>query len=126
MGYEVTLYIGTVRDIPSLREDNAVYFQDVAMVELCNPGYDSETYKLSNNNDVGGTKIYMYGLDGNTQFTEDWYGKKLTAFEPEIVLKALEKDKRTKYRRFIMAYELLRKTIQLFPDENLKVVLFGN
>lgn len=122
MGYEVTVYLGEVSD--SVTEGDAKFFNDVGMVELCKPGYDSEIYILSTSEYIG-EPIFMYGLDGNTRFVEDSYGKVLKAIEPELVLNALKSDKKTKYRRFIMAYKLLKTTIPLFGDE-LKVVLWGH
>jgi hypothetical protein len=124
MGYEVKLYVGRVS--PNMtRDEQRRWFNTWAMVDVCKPGYDSETYKLSANHDIG-QPIYIYGADGNTEIAEDCYGKQLKAFPLDDALAALETDNgSTRYRRFQIAVDLLRSVKANAGDESLSVFLYG-
>lgn len=122
MGYEIKLHIGTTFRFKNTKRS---WFQEVAMVDLCKPGYDSEIYQLSLFESA--EKIYLYASNGNTHIIKDMYDKSLTAVDATIVLDALKRDnKKNPYRRFEIAVALLEAMIQDMEwKENLKVVLFG-
>lgn len=124
MGYEVRMYVGRVSQNLT-RDEQRRWFNTWAMIDVCNPGYDSETYKLSADRDIG-DPIYIYGTDGNTEIVEDCYGKQLKAIPLDEVLAALEADNgSTRYRRFAIAVDLLRSLKQHAGDESLSAFLYG-
>lgn len=123
MGYEVKLYAGRVTT--QGRDGLGHWLQIWSMFDLCTPGYDSETYKLSADHSIG-VPIYFYGTDGNTEITSDCYDKRLKAIPLDDALKALETDSGSdSYRRFKIAVDVLR-SLKEHSGESLSVVLYGH
>lgn len=89
MGYELKMYVGRVAPVMA-RPTGVAWFQVLGMVELFKVG-DAFICQLPKD----GTPIYMYDLDGNTEYDEDKYGEKLIALDPHAVLEALRQDMAT-------------------------------
>lgn len=129
MGYELKVYVGKVCDVPS--PAGGMYFQVLGMVDLSKPGSDSNVALLARRDAIAdklselSTPIYMYDLDGNTEYVKDCYGEPLVAVGLDEVVTALEKDfKETGYPRFKVAADLLRSAKGVgYPA---KVVLYGH
>lgn len=124
MGYEVTMHIGIISHAVDDYEKGA-WLYPIAVLEMTKI-YDS---KLSNLAGVpgNGEKVYFYGTDGNTSITEDCYGKRLRAIDPQVVLKALTYDvKHGQHRRFTIAKALLESIIEEFQGAEIAIVLYGH
>jgi hypothetical protein len=137
MGYEVKLFVGRPTSVKHCMDEapeqqESAWFSVYVEIELFKPGYDSEICALSGKERSDeGTPIYMYGLDGNTQFVEDRYGKRLRTLPMPQVLTALEKDLENSkadypdgYWPFRAAADVLRSAIQYHPE--MQVVLYGH
>lgn len=135
MGYEVNLFVGEVSSIESLNEKGLKYFRPILTIDLCKTG-DSEIGVLSGINattkgaeEDGLEHVYLFGLDGSIKFTEDKYGKRLTAIPLDDVLEALDADANNDdYWRFKLALKTLtdlKKTAGAKRAKGFKVVLWG-
>ena len=135
MGYEVKVFVGEVSNTEGLEEKKAKYFSPILMVDLCKPG-DSEIGVLSGIDattkgaeEDGLEHVYLFGLDGSIEFTEDKYGKRLTAIPLDDVLEALDADAdNDDYWRFKLALKTLtdlKKTAGAKRAKGFKVVLWG-
>ncbi len=122
MGYEIKLHIGTIYKFDHTKRS---WFQEIAMVDLCKPGYQSKIFELSTL--VEKEKVYLYASNGNTHIIKDMYDKQLTAINAGVVLSTLKEDNQKEpYRRFEIAIALLETMLKDNEwKENLKVVLFG-
>jgi hypothetical protein len=125
MGYEVKMYVGDVSKYMKT-EKRAAYFRVVGMVELFKVG-DSAIGTLASRPEKDGTPIFMYDLDGNTEYAEDCYSEKLVALDPRKVLEVLRQD--------VASWPLiptLRVAVAMLEafleseDYNLGVVLYGH
>jgi hypothetical protein len=107
------------------------YFEDIAMVDLCKPGYSSHIHKLDQSielaqDDCKHDLVYFYADDRNTKVFVDVYDKTLRYCDADLALDALNADVETsEYRRFPIAQAMLKEAINKFGSENLTVVLFG-
>lgn len=140
MGYEVKVFVGEVNQrITDDEKHGCAYFSVVAMLDLCKPGHKSEIGALSERgqDDENIVKrlqgespfVYLYGLDGNTKFTEDCYGKKFSALPIDEVIEALEHDEaQEKYWRFAGCISMLKGLKRAWKKRGkaLKVVLYGH
>lgn len=86
MGYEMKIYVGEVAHVMA-KPNGTAWFRVLGMVELFKVG-DSFVRQLPKD----GTPIYMYDLDGDTEYSEDRYGDKLVALDAHKILEALRQD----------------------------------
>lgn len=122
MGYEAKMLVGEVSAPFSGDEARGSWFRVIAMLELCKVGSDLHLAGA-----VSNRPVFFYGIDGNTEVTEDDYGKRLTALEVQEVLRDLQNaNAKEPYRRFQMAIELLESITDKFPTDRLGVVLYGH
>lgn len=102
MGYESTIYIVRKTD---LKYGLKRYAEVVAMFELsC---YPSIANMMRNKKE---TDCFIYADDGNTEITEDRYGKALTEATPQDVIAVLEKAVASgeEYRRIFPLLSMLK------------------
>lgn len=122
MGYEVRIYVGELTK--QSHGDSGRWLQVWSMLDLCKPGYQSATYRLSIQ-DIG-EPVYIFASDGNTEITKDCYAKRLKAIPLDDVLRAIEEDcANDLYRRFKVAADLLRSIKQHGP-EGMSAFLYGH
>jgi len=127
MGYELILSVGKANKPfrKSNGEEEKKWFQVMATVDLCKPGYDSEVYKLTTITDKS-KEVYLYAPMGNgdTEVETDRYDSALHVISINDMLEALRKDsERDTYRRFKWAIAMLESMKD--DSEELECVLFG-
>lgn len=105
MGYETTIYVGS---LPLLRLDKdrpLAWLQVMGMID-CSVLHDG---LVSEEVVKNGLPAYFFGTDGDTQITEDKYGTKLVAVPIKHVIGGLKQLLSTnKYSRAQHAYDMLR------------------
>lgn len=102
-----------------------VYFQVMAMVDLCKCGYSSHISKINWKNTRDDIVWYWYTEDGNTQIKEDRYGDASEPVDINIVIEALKKDVQDDdYRRFKWALALLESMKD--DKEGIKILFYGH
>ena len=123
MGYESKLYVVQKRTM--VNEEGKTYAQVIAMFDM------GKYYSLSNVlRNKPETNCYFYADDGNTQITEDRYGKPLTESDIKTVIDILEKDiaKGENYRRILPLLSTLKafeKQIQEGLWDDIVVLHYG-
>jgi len=118
MGYDFRIFA-----VERVREYG--YSPVVAEIDLKKIG-SGALYALHVDSTPAKPKAYVYGLDGNTKFSEDMYGKPLSIMEVGAVIKAIEADnKRESYRRFDLALAMLREFQKHF-GEDARVLGYGH
>ena len=102
----------------------ARYLMEVASLDLCKPGHQSNIQKLMSKK--SGKAAYGYfSRGGNEADIVDCYDEFLLAYPIEDVLMALEEDRNSdSYRRFKIACDLLISIKEEFKDAH--VVLYGH
>jgi hypothetical protein len=96
------------------------YCQVVAMVDICNPGYDSHIMQLGKSE----TDYFFYGSDGNAAIIDDRYGDMIQECDISEALESITKDcMDSDYRRFRTAKALLESCVDDY--KNAKVLFFG-
>ena len=148
MGYELTLHIIQTwahDDRDPMNEFNMEHGRggnQIAMVELSKPGYDSEIYKLVSKaiedqkkaleeKTIAPWVIYTHvqhedaeGVTHELNHKDDSYGSPITAIPIQDVYQALRKDFADSlddfggagYRRFELALNMIRDIIRMFPE----------
>ena len=124
MGYESRLYV--VQKRTWVNEEEKTYAQVIAMFNMGK--YYSLSDVLRNKPE---TNCYFYADDGNTQITEDRYGKPLTESDIETVIDILEKDvaKGECYRRILpllSTLKMLEKQRKENIWDNIVVLHYGH
>jgi hypothetical protein len=100
-----------------------IYFQVMAMIDLCKCGYDSEISKIDWKNKEM-ESVFWYFYYGSEETKEDHYGETPKPVIIKTVLDALRKDsEREDYRRFKWAIALLESMEK--DSENLQVLFYG-
>ena len=125
MGYETKLIIGKQSSVTTEDEGKGdIYFNVMAMVDLCKCGHDSPVTNIDWGNYDEEKVWYFYAEDGNTRITKDAYGDKSRPVPISVVLAALrEANEEENYRRFDWAIALL-SAMEDDPQE-LEVLFFG-
>ena len=103
MGYESKLYV--VQKMGWINEKKKTFAQVIAMFDMC------QYYSLSNVlRDKPETNCYIYSDDGESEITEDKYGRPLTESDIKTVIDILEKDiaKGENYRRILPLLSTLK------------------
>ncbi len=122
MGYELILSVGKAQK-PFAKEETR-WFQIMATVDLCKPGYESEVYKLTTSDKSDPVYIFPPMGDGDTTITKDRYDSPLHTIPIDKMLIAMRKDEaRDPYRRFKWAIAMLESMLN--DSEELSCVLFG-
>lgn len=136
MGYETVLIIGYecgftfAPDWPEELGRNTVL--TIATVDLSKVGYDSFTAEVLIEARESGTTFYgtYYDTDGDGTLTEDQYGDKITAVDPDALIAAMERDQQEdgEYRRFTLALAILKtfRDDPLWKGEKLRVLQYGH
>lgn len=116
--------------LPTGRE--LIWFQIMAEVDLCKLGYQDDSLnrliQKSHDDAKADAKhsYYVYGLDGNMEFSEDRYGSKLSPVPVTDVLAAMNESHPTEnseYRRTKWAKSLLAAMVD--DSEQLEVMFWG-
>lgn len=117
MGYETKLIIG--KSTPFLDERGSSYFQVFATLDLCKVGNFTHLDKDKS------SRCYFYMEDGDTQVTEDRYGKALYPIPIKDVLEEIKVAKRDfdGYRHYDWAIALLESMVN--DKEKLEVLIYG-
>ena len=132
MGYEVRMKIGNV--------SSSGFISSIAEVDLCKIGDDriDQLVQDSQNpeKNISGKPVYFYGADGNTQITEDRYGKRMYPVSAKVVLNTFKKEMKenkesAEYRRYKMALVLLESVVKNFSKklnsyDHPYVIFFGH
>lgn len=136
MGYEIRLHIAqeyTLGD-PKIDAEFGRYSEQLAMVDLSKPGYDSHIYKLVKEQQEkyaeviknGGIRYYLPGGPVEEKIFEDSYGAPLAPIPFREVYQALLKDYAESftpggytdgYRRFALAVTVFEAVLNRFPDQ---------